>query len=67
MNPNRSQSPPPGSPRSIPPGKPKDAGSRQQTHPEQATQTGSPGLDKDLTEDSGAGTPSVPTKPSGVK
>lgn len=49
---------------SATPGKPKDSGSRQQTHPDQNSQTGSPSLDRKHTDRSGT-TP--PPKPPGAK
>jgi hypothetical protein len=36
-------------PDSTTPGRPKDSGSRQQTHPDQNSQSGSPQLDRELT------------------
>lgn len=39
------------------PGRPKDSGSRQQTHPDQGADTGSPQLDKDLTHRGGGPRP----------
>lgn len=50
---------------SVTPGRPKDAGNRQQTHPDQGSQTGSPELDEDLTRR--GGTTPVPTKPASAK
>jgi hypothetical protein len=47
------------------PGKPKDSGSRQQTQPDQGSQTGSPELDESITRRGGARP--VPTKPPGAK
>jgi hypothetical protein len=35
---------------SVTPGRPKDSGSRQQTHPGQALNSGSPSFDKETTE-----------------
>lgn len=32
------------------PGRPKESGSRQQTHPDQGSQTGSPQVDRHLSE-----------------
>lgn len=32
------------------PGRPKDSGSRQQTHPNQGSQSGSPKVDRQLTD-----------------
>ena len=51
-------------PPSDTPGKPKESGSRQQTHPEQSTQTGSPHTDRKHTRRGGAD--SGP-KPPGAK
>jgi hypothetical protein len=34
---------------STTPGRPKDSGSRQQTHPDQNSQSGSPHFDRELT------------------
>jgi hypothetical protein len=36
------------------PGRPKDSGSRQQTHHEQGGQTGSPELDREITRGGGS-------------
>jgi hypothetical protein len=47
------------------PGRPKDSGSRQQTHQDQASQSGSPALDEKTTRR--ATTPAVPTKPASAK
>ena len=47
------------------PGRPTQSGSRQQTHPNQSAQSGSPEADRDLTRQSGS-TP-VPAKPPGSK
>jgi hypothetical protein len=46
------------------PGKPKDSGSRQQTHREQSTQTGSAPADQEHTRRGGAG---AGAKPPGAK
>ncbi len=53
------------SPGADTPGRPKESGSRQQTHQNQETHTGSPDLDRELTQR----TPHTPTreKPSGTK
>jgi hypothetical protein len=56
----------PQEPAGKPAGKPTDSGSRQQTHEDQALQSGSPELDKEATRRSG-GTPPVPLKPPGPK
>lgn len=42
-----------GSPPPTTPGRPEDSGSRQQTHKNQATQSGDPKFDKEATEKSG--------------
>lgn len=47
------------------PGKPRDSGSRQQTHKDQGTQTGSPELDREASRRSDI--PPVPTVPPGAK
>ncbi|HEY3731031.1 MAG TPA: hypothetical protein VGL28_07185 [Steroidobacteraceae bacterium] len=47
------------------PGRPKESGSRQQTTPDQTSNSGSPDLDKLITE--GTGPDAVPTKPAGAK
>lgn len=47
------------------PGKPTPSGSRQQTHTNQSSQSGSPAADRELTQRSGAH--STPTKPAGAK
>jgi len=46
------------------PAKPKDSGSRQQTHPGQSTQTGAPQSDREHTQRGGAG---GGAKPPGAK
>lgn len=46
------------------PGKPKESGSRQQSHPGQSTHTGSPAADREHTERGGAG---PGPKPPGAK
>ena len=53
-----------GSGESMTPGRPKDSGSRQQTHAGQISQTGSPSADREHTEHSGK---STATKPLGAK
>jgi hypothetical protein len=50
-------------PEATTPGKPKDSGSRQQTHQEQSTQTGSPEGDRKHTERGGAGGGAKPPGP----
>jgi hypothetical protein len=47
------------------PGRPTDESSRQQTHKDQASQSGSPELDREATRRTG--TSAVPTKPPGPK
>jgi hypothetical protein len=47
-------------PDSNTPGKPTDEGSRQQTHKDQASQTGSRELDKNSTREGGKKVPIVP-------
>ncbi|MBX5463465.1 MAG: hypothetical protein IRZ28_20530 [Steroidobacteraceae bacterium] len=47
------------------PGRARDAASRQQTHPDQGLQSGSPDLDEDATRRTD--TPAVPTVPPGPK
>lgn len=42
-------------PDSSSPGKPKESGSRQQSHPGQSSQTGSPRTDQEHTRKGGAG------------
>ncbi|MBV8853486.1 MAG: hypothetical protein JOY91_08790 [Sinobacteraceae bacterium] len=54
MEKTRPSNPPPSS---DTPGRPKDSGSRQQTHHDQGADTGSSELDKDLTERGGAALP----------
>jgi hypothetical protein len=44
------------------PGRPKDSGSRQQTHPDQNSQSGSPHFDRELTRRNPA--PKNPRDPS---
>jgi hypothetical protein len=46
-------------PSATTPGRPKDSGSRQQTHPDQGSHSGSPSFDKETTRRSG-----TPPKPS---
>jgi hypothetical protein len=41
---------PPNETDSVTPGRPKDSGSRQQTHPGQTLNSGSPSFDKETTE-----------------
>jgi hypothetical protein len=49
------------SPDSTSPGKPKESGSRQQSHPGQSSQTGSPHADREHTRKGGAGSgPKLP-------
>lgn len=45
------------------PGKPKDSGSRQQSHPGQSTQTGSTEADREHTRHGGAGGGAKPPGP----
>jgi hypothetical protein len=45
------------------PGKPKDSGSRQQSHPGQSTQTGSTTADQEHTRRGGAGAGAKPPGP----
>ncbi len=45
------------------PARPNDAGSRQQTHPDQGSQSGSHGVDRELTKRGGQ----TPQKPPGAK
>jgi len=47
------------------PGRPTQSGSRQQTHPDQTSQSGSPNTDHELTHQSGSRP--VPAKPPGAK
>jgi hypothetical protein len=47
------------------PGRPTQSGSRQQTQPDQSSQSGSPAADRDMTH--GSGPDPVPTKPAGEK
>ncbi len=46
---------------SVTPGRPRDSGSRQQTHPGQALNSGSPSFDKESTQRTNPN--SVPLKP----
>ena len=61
---SRKQQPGSGAADSATPGKPKDSGSRQQSHHKQSTHTGAPGADREQTQRGGAG--SGP-KPPGAK
>lgn len=54
-----------GSPESTTPARPNESSSRQQTHKDQASQTGSPDFDKEATRRTK--TPPVPIKPPGAK
>jgi hypothetical protein len=58
------RSPPSAPGESATPGKPKDSGSRQQTYPDQNSQTGSPTLDRKHTDRGGT---APPPKPPGAK
>jgi len=53
-----------GNPDDATPGRPSPAGSRQQTHSNQSSQSGSPQTDRDLTH---KGSNPVPAKPPGAK
>jgi hypothetical protein len=50
---------------SVTPGRPKDSGSRQQTHPGQALNSGSPSFDKETAQRADPGP--VPLKPPDTK
>jgi hypothetical protein len=52
-------------PESITPGRPKDSGSRQQTHPGQGLNSGSPSFDRETAQRTGPSR--VPLKPPETK
>jgi hypothetical protein len=60
----RTNSQPDTSGESATPGKPKDSGSRQQTHKDQSSQTGSPQSDREHSDRGGSATA---PKPPGAK